>query len=174
MSLSAAEAKALAAWRSVPRKIRRAAAGLTARGLARRGGAEGWTIGETVHHLVEANVVMSNILLSAMARPGRRYDWSWVVPDRLWMTRMRYDRTPIGPALDLLEALVSHVIALLRSSPGAMKRPVRLYAGPGRRLERRTVRQLLEAECGHAADHLRDIAAAKRRAREGTPLRRST
>lgn len=168
MSLSAGEAKTLRAWRSVPRKIRRAVAGLSPRDLARRCGSEGWTIRETVHHLVEANLVMSNILLSALARPGRRYDWSWVVPDRMWMRRMQYDRAPVEPALALLEAMGAYVDGLLRGSPGTMKRHVRLFAGPGRKLERRTVRQLLEEQCEHARDHLRDIVSGSTRA-GGTP-----
>ncbi len=161
MGLTAAQKRTLRDWASVPRMIRRAVAGIPARELARRGGAEGWTVRETVHHLVEANLVMSNILLSAMARPGRRYDWSWVVPDRRWMRQMGYERAPVGPALDLLEALVAHICSLLGSSPGSLDRSVRLFAGPGRKLERRTIRQLLEEQCEHARDHLRDIAAAK-------------
>ena len=150
--------KALAAWASIPRDIRKGIAGLTNRDLNSRGGSEGWSIREYAHHLVEANLVASNIILAALGRPGTTYDWSWVIPDRKWMNRLGYDRAPLAPALALLEALCAHVAGLARGVPGGMKRSVRLLDSPGARTHRKTVRQVLDDECKHARHHLRDIA----------------
>ena len=150
--------KALAAWASIPRDIRRAIAGLSNRDLKARGGSEDWSIQEYAHHLVEANLVASNIILAALGSPGCTYDWSWVIPDRKWMKRLGYDRVPLEPALELLEALCAHVVGLARGAPGSMKRSVRLLDSPGARLRRRTLKQVLEDESEHARHHLRDIA----------------
>jgi hypothetical protein len=152
------QAKALAAWASIPRDIRRAIAGLSRRDLKARGGSEGWSIQEYAHHLVEANLVASNIILAALGRPGCTYDWSWVIPDRQWMKRLRYDKAPLEPAIKLLEALCAHVAGIAGGAPGSPKRSVRLLDSPGARLRRRTVRQVLDDECEHARHHLRDIA----------------
>jgi len=153
-----AQARALAAWASIPRDIRRATKGLSDRDLKARGGSEGWSIQEYAHHLVEANLIASNIILAALGRPGSTYDWSWVIPDRKWMKRLGYDRAPLGPALELLEALCAHVTGLARGAPGSMKQSVRLIDSPGARPRRRTVRQVLDDEREHARHHLRDIA----------------
>jgi hypothetical protein len=156
-----AQPKALAAWASIPRDIRRATKGLSDRDLKARGGSEGWSIQEYAHHLVEANLIASNIILAALGRPGSMYDWSWVIPDRKWMKRLGYDRAPLDPALELLDALCAHVAGLARSAPGNMRRSVRLLGSPGARPRRRTVRQVLDDEREHARHHLRDIAETR-------------
>jgi hypothetical protein len=162
MKRSSGRAGIVGGWASIPRRIRRAISGLSRRDLDRRGGSEGWSIREYVHHLVEANLVASNIVLAALGRPGCRYDWSWVLPDARWMKRLGYDRAPVGPALALLEALCAHVAGVVRTAPGALRKHVRLLDAPGARLRRRTVARLLADECDHAAHHLRDVADTRR------------
>jgi hypothetical protein len=54
MSGSAEPAEALRGWLTIPAKLRKALEGLAEEDLDLRGGAEGWSIRETVHHLVEA------------------------------------------------------------------------------------------------------------------------
>jgi hypothetical protein len=81
-----------------------------------------------------------------------------MVPDDAWMKRLGYRRLPVDPALRLLEALAVHLSALLRGSPGAMRRTVRLRGSAA--VERRTVEELLREECEHADQHLGDIRAA--------------
>jgi len=152
---------ALAAWVSIPRDIRRAIAGLSNRDLKARGGSEGWSIQEYAHHLVEANLVASNIVLAALGRPGCTYDWSWVIPDGQWMKRLGYDRVPLEPAIRLLEALAAPVVGIAPGA-GSMNRSVKLLDSPGARLRRRTSRQVLDDEREHARHHLRDIADTRK------------
>lgn len=152
----------LRAWASTPKRIRRAVSGLSARDLDFRSGSEGWSIREYAHHLVEANLVASNIVLAALGKPGCKYDWSWMMPNARWMKRLGYDRAPIQPALELLEALCSHVAGVVRSAPGGLRRHVRLLDAPGAKLRRRTVEQVLADECEHVDHHLRDIAATEK------------
>ena len=154
----------IAAWASIPRRIRRSVSGLTPRQLAFRGGSEDWTIRQYAHHLVEANLVASTIILAALGRPGARYDWSWLVPDEDWMKRLGYETAPLDPALALLDALCVHVAGVLRNAPGGMSRHIRLQ-GTGARPIRRTVRQLLDEEREHARHHLEDISNVLRSAR---------
>ncbi len=152
----------LRAWASIPRKIRRAIAGLSARDLMLRGGSEGWSIREYVHHLVEANLVASTSVLAALGKPGCKFDWSWVTPNTQWMKRLGYDRAPLEPALKLFETLCSHVVGVARRVPGGMKRHVKLIDAPGAKLRRRTLRQVLDDECEHAQHHLRDVSDTRK------------
>lgn len=146
-------------WVSIPRRIRRAVSGLSARELSLRGGSEGWTIREYAHHLVEANIVASSIIIAALGAPGSRYDWSWLMPGEGWMKRLRYDKAPLEPAIRLLDALCAHVAGIVRNAPRGMSSHVKLVVT--RRATRRTVKEILDEECEHARHHLRDIAGIK-------------
>jgi hypothetical protein len=143
-------------------EIRKSIAGLSARELSWRGGSAGWSIREYVHHLVEANLVASTIVLAALGSPGCEFDWSWMMPDERWMKGLRYDRSSVEPALVLLESLGAHVGGLVRTLPDAMRRHVRLVGTRGGRSRRRSVAQVLGDECAHVRQHLRDIAETKR------------
>jgi len=147
-------------WVSIPRRIRRAVSGLSARELRLRGGSEGWMVREYVHHLVEANLVAASIIVAALGSPGSRYDWSWLYPDEKWMKRLRYDTAPLKPAIGLLDALCVHIAGLVTNTRGGMSRHARLVGTSGR-AHRRTVRQILAEECEHARHHLRDIGTVK-------------
>jgi hypothetical protein len=149
-------------WASIPRRIRGAVSGLSARDLGLRGGSEGWSIREYVHHLVEANLVASNIVLAALGKPGCAYDWSWVMPDAGWMKRLGYDRMPIEPALRMLEHLCAHVATVVRVAPGGLAGKVRLVDAPGAKPYGRTIQQILEEECEHAQRHLHDVAQTRK------------
>jgi hypothetical protein len=151
----------LAEWASIPRRLRRAVSGLSARDLKARGGSEGWSIQQYAHHLVEANLIASNIVLAALGKPGCRFDWSWLMPDKRWIKRLGYDQVPLEPAIKLLESLCSHVAGVADRTRGSMTRQVRLVGSPGRRPNRRTLRQIFKDECEHAEHHLRDIASTK-------------
>jgi hypothetical protein len=143
-------------------RIEEAIRGLPVRALDRRGGSEGWSIREYVHHLVEANLVASNIVLAALATNGKTsYDWSWVWPSAEWMRRVGYTTAPIRPALALLRALGRHFADLLGSTEDGLERGVRLLDAPGAALYTRTVRQVLAEQVEHARTHLRDIAATR-------------
>jgi hypothetical protein len=161
-------------WLEIPTRIEDAIPGLPVRALDLRGGSEGWSIREYVHHLVEANLVASNIVLAALATNGKiRYDWSWVWPSAAWMQRVGYTTAAIRPALALLRALGRHFAALLRGGEDALARSVRLLDAPGAVPYRRTVRRVLAEEVQHANKHLRDIAKARAAHRAGRSGRRS-
>ncbi|HKB71174.1 MAG TPA: hypothetical protein VKH46_10055 [Thermoanaerobaculia bacterium] len=153
----------LARWTAIPGKLRRAIAPLSRRELAARGGSEGWSVTEYVHHLVEANLVASSIVLAALGNPGCDYDWSWLVPDAGWTKRLGYRRLPVDPAIRLLEALCAHVGGVLRGAPGGMRRLVRLRGSES--VSRKTVEGVLREECDHAELHLRDLRAAAAKVR---------
>jgi hypothetical protein len=151
-------AATLARWGRIPERLRRAVAGASRRELASRGGGDGRTAAEYVHHLVEANLVAASIVLAAVGSPGSEYDWSWLVPDESWMKRLGYARLPVEPAIRLLDALCAHLSSVLRGSPGSLRRVVRLRGTSG--IERSTVERVLADEWEHAEQHLRDIRAA--------------
>lgn len=148
----------LRAWLRIPGDIEKALVGLDEQGLDLRGGPEGWSIRETAHHLVEANLVASTIVIAGLARSGCLYDWSWVTPDAAWMRRVGYTKAPIAPALEALRALGAHVAGLIGGTPGGLRRRIRLLDEKGAKPRARTVGQVLAEEVEHAAGHLGEVA----------------
>ncbi len=154
-------AQVVEAWMRIADEIQRAIEGLSDAALDLRGGQEGWSIRENVHHLVEANLVASNIVLAALATNGGVFDWSWVNPDVAWMRRVGYDKAPIGPALETLRALGRHIAGLVAAAPDGLQRQVRLLDAPGAALYSKTVEGVLHQEVEHIGGHLADVARTR-------------
>jgi hypothetical protein len=154
-------AEALQAWLSIGPQIARAIEGLPEQALAHRGGPDGFSIRETVHHLVEANLVAATIMIAALGRSGCTYDWSWLFPDVAWAGRAGYTNAPVEPALDTLAALGRHVSGLITASPDGYEREVRLVDAPGAEPYTRTVQEVLSQEVEHARGHLASLAETR-------------
>jgi hypothetical protein len=147
----------LAAWNRVPRTIDNAIRGLKEKDLDLRCGSEGWSIRETVHHLVEANLVASNIIIAALAMNGYNYDWTWVNPSKAWMRRVGYGTAPVEPAIETLRALCLYISGLVAAKPGALTCKVKLNDTPGAARYVMTVEKILWQEVTHAEEHLQDV-----------------
>lgn len=153
-------AETLRAWLTIPRDIEKALEGLPEDGLDLRDG-DGLSIRETVHHLVEANLVASNIMIAALATNGCIYDWSWVNPNASWMQRVGYTTAPVRPALETLRALCEHIAGLIKASSDGFARKVQLLDAPGAALYTKTIEGVLRQEIEHAEEHLRGVARAR-------------
>ena len=161
MAIQTEPAAALRAWLAIPETIEMAIDGLSEADLDLRGGADSWSIREFVHHLVEANLVASNIIIAALAKSGCIYDWSWVWPDSAWNQRVGYNTAPVRPALETLRALCEHIAGLIRTTPDGFLRQVQLLDAPGAKLYTKTVADILVQEIEHADEHLRTVAETK-------------
>ncbi len=150
---------ALVAWGRISHRLRRALRGLSDADLARRGGDEGWSAREIAHHIVEANLIASTMLIAALARDGGNFDWTWVWPNREWLRRVGYDRVELAPALATLRALCGYLSALIATQPDALTRSVRLNDKPGGKRYAMSVEQILWQEVRHAETHLAEIRA---------------
>jgi hypothetical protein len=157
------DSRALRSWLAVSEEIRKAIEGLREKDLDLRGGADGWSIRETVHHLIESNLIASNIMIAALSESGCVYDWSWVQPDRQWMERLAYTTAPIGPGLAALRALCKHFAELIMAIPAGLEREVRLLDAPGATPYSKAVGELVSEQVEHVEGHLgtvREIRAA--------------
>ncbi len=155
----------LARWMAIAGQLKSVVRGLPSARLDARAGSDRMSIRETVHHLVEANLVVSNIVIAALANSGSTYDWTWVNPGGSWMSRLGYSKAPIGPAISTLESLTRHFAALFSVVDDGLTRTVKLYDSPGAPHYTKTVGQLLLDEVNHAREHL--DALPPRRGRSG-------
>ena len=148
-------------WQAIPAKIRAAIDGLAEEALDLRGGPDGLSIREAVHHLVEANLVAATIVIAALGKSGCTFDWSWLFPDAAWARRVGYDKAPVGPALAVLAALTAHLAGVIAGGDDRLDREVRLLDAPGAETYTRTVREVLRTEVEHAAEHLNTVAETR-------------
>ena len=158
---SAADSATLEAWRRMPADVERAVAGLSESELDLRDGADTLSIREIVHHLVESNLVASNIVIAALAKSGSVFDWSWVTPGGTWFERLGYSRVPVAPALAALRAICEHLAAVVGASADGLSREVQLLDAPGAKLYPRSVAGVLRQEVDHAREHLGEVARTR-------------
>ena len=157
MKKTTTDEELISEWKTIPTRIRKSIRGLSEEDLNVKGGSEGWTIRETVHHLVEANLVASNMIIAALAVDGCDYDWTWVNPDKAWMRRVGYDTADIDLAIKALLALSRHISALLAANTRTLARTVKLNDAPGRPRYVASIRKILCDEVEHAKEHLGEI-----------------
>ncbi len=156
------ELEALAAWSAIPNRIRKCIRGLSDTDLDLKRGSDGWSIRENVHHLVEANLVASNMIIAALATNGCDFDWTWVNPNKSWLRRVGYDKADVRLSIKALSALNLHIGALIAAQPDGLKRKVKLNDAPGEPRYVMTIEKILRQEVEHAEDHLGDVAAVRR------------
>jgi hypothetical protein len=108
----------------------------------------------TVHHLLEANLVASNMILAALGADGYEFDWSWLMPDEGWVARLGYEQVAAEPALELFRSLTKYFAALLGRDPSLLQRTIRLRNSGDSEPYSITVAEILDREVDHAREHL--------------------
>jgi DinB superfamily len=156
-----ARVEGVEAWAKIPADIRKSIRGLSGTDLDRRGGSEGWSIREYVHHVVEANMVASTMVIAALANNGGEFDWTWVNPNEAWMKRVGYDKADVRAALRVLATLCDYIAGIVAAQPGMLERYVRLNDSPGAKRYNATVEKILKDEREHANHHLADIRVTR-------------
>jgi hypothetical protein len=157
MSDERASVQPLSEWLQVSRSLEIALEGLTEEDLNLRGGPDGWSIRETVHHVVESNLVACTIVIAAVGTGSYTYDCSWLNPDRAWMERLGYSRAAVVPAIEALSAACRYGAALLSAAPDGLRCEVKLLGAPGTEPYQMTVEQMIRLEVEHAGHHLQEV-----------------
>lgn len=145
-----------AAYLDGGRLIREALAGLSEADLDLARAPGKWTIRQLALHMVDSNLAPLFRLTMALAEPGREWAGNFYNQD-LWADRLAYARRPLEPALEYLEALREHVVAMLDHLPAdAWERHT--LRGPARA----TVRQAVELNAFHVRHHVKQVWATRR------------
>ena len=157
MEQAAGVEKLLRSWRKIPRQVEKTVRGVSKEELESRKGRKYMSIHETVHHVVEANIVAASMIIAAIGKDGATYDWTWLYPNADWIKRLGYAKAPIKPAIKMLDCMNEHIANLVRVNPKVLKRKVTLRDSPDSELYTMTVEQLMDHEVSHAIDHLKEV-----------------
>ena len=108
----------------------------------------------TVHHLLEANLVASNMIIAALGTDEYEFDWVWLIPDEQWNARLGYADVDVEPAIELFRALAKYISALLSRDPALMQRRIRLRDSDSSEPYAISIEGILAQEIEHAREHL--------------------
>lgn len=151
---------AIAVYVQIPGKITSAIARIPANKLDAQGEKSGMSLRETVHHLVEANIVAASMMIAALGAEKATYDWSWLWPGRDWCDRMKYNEVPLDGSVTTLTGLIQHIANMIRVRDDAASRKVSVHDTPGATPYFMTVAQIIDHEGKHADEHLGEVMNA--------------
>lgn len=158
-SLPISDEEILSLYRSGPKRLDLAIAGLVDGDLDLERAPGKWSIRQIVHHLVDSDLATFQVIRMALALPGRQITTDLWDPDD-WMVGLDCARRPIGPAVALFSAARAWVQEAVAHLPGALDRAVSWPSGYTAQ-----VRDLLRQVGGHALHHLIQIEETRRKYR---------
>jgi hypothetical protein len=148
----------IANYGNCPSQLEAALLGLSEINLDLRTSAEGWSIRDIVHHIADGDDMWKMFIKQAIGNPGSEFylNWYWQVPQDEWAKSWNYKERLIGPSLAMFRANRSHIVQLLRSTPGAMEKRLRVcWPKIGEREV--MVASILEGQTQHAIEHIAEI-----------------
>jgi hypothetical protein len=119
---------------------------------------DSWTIRQIVHHIVDGDDIWKICIKAALGNSEGLFSlqWYWDRPQTEWAENWHYANRSIKPSLALLRANRHHIVELVRQTPNAWEKSIRLK-WPDREEERITIGDVLEMHVRHAVGHINDI-----------------
>ena len=152
---------ALTAYEQIPAKIASAIARIPSDKLDSSGGTSEMSLRETIHHLVEANIVAASMMIAALGSAKATYDWSWLWPGRDWCDRMHYDAVPLDASVATLNGLVQHIANIVHLRDDAALLKVSVHDTPGATPYFLTIAQIIDKEAKHVDEHLGEMVITR-------------
>ena len=149
----------IANYGSCPSQLEAAILGLSERNLDIGKSTEDWTIRETIHHIADGDDMWKLFIKRAIGNPNGEYafDWYWQVPQDEWAKRWSYKERSIEPSLALFRANRSHIVQLLRHTPGALEKSLRVRWPTKLGEQEVKVALVVEGQTQHALAHIAEI-----------------
>jgi hypothetical protein len=157
--LSGQDEQLIADYGNCPSQLEAAIIGLSEVNLAMSKSAESWTIRETIHHIADGDDMWKLFIKRAIGNPEGEFlfDWYWQVPQDDWANSWHYKERAIEPSLALFRANRSHIVQLLRHTPGAMEKSLRVRWPTKIGEQAVKVRLVVKGQTQHVLDHIAEI-----------------
>ena len=150
----------IANYGTCPSQLEAAILGLSERHLDIPHSAESWTIRETIHHIADGDDLWKLFIKRAIGNPNGEYvfDWYWQVPQDEWAKRWHYKDRSIEPSLAMFRANRNHIVQLLRHTPGAMEKSLRVRWPTKLGDQEVKVASVVEGQTQHVLGHIAEIS----------------
>ena len=141
-----------------PNELEAAISGLAESNLDLRKSARSWTIREIIHHIADGDDLWKSFIKQAIGNPKGEYffDWYWEVPQDELAIRWNYKNRKIEPSLAMFRANRTHIVQLLRQTPGSMEKRLRVR-WPKIEEQEVSVAMVVEGQTQHVIDHIAEI-----------------
>jgi len=122
-----------------------------------------WTIRQIVHHIADGDDIWKTCIKACLGNSEGLFSlqWYWDKPQTEWAESWGYANRGIDSSLVLLRANRHHIAELVRQTPNAWEKSIRLK-WPDREEERITIRDVLEMQARHVFGHVNDILMIRR------------
>ena len=149
----------IANYGNCPSQLEAAVIGLSELNLDIGKNAESWTIRETIHHIADGDDLWKLFIKRAIGNPNGEYvfDWYWQVPQDEWAKRWHYEDRSIEPSLAMFRANRNHIVQLLRHTPGAMEKSLRIHWPTKLGEQEVKVASIVEGQTQHVLGHIAEI-----------------
>ena len=153
----------LAQYADGPAQLEAALIGLTESDLNLAQTTDTWTIRQIVHHIVDGDDIWKTCIKAALGNSEGLFSlqWYWDRPQTEWAETWGYANRRIEPSLVLLRANRHHIEELVRQTPNAWEKSIRLK-WPDTEEERITIGDVLEMQARHVIGHINDIQMIRR------------
>ncbi len=160
-STSSDRTATLADYVSGPGRLAQVIANLDEAALNIMPAADGWTIREIVHHIVDGDDLWSVGIKAAIGNPDGIFtlQWYWDVPQTTWAKKWRYADRDVRLSLELFKASRQCVAQLVEIEPEAWERSITIH-WEGHGNDRVSVAQMIASQARHALGHIAEIEAA--------------
>jgi hypothetical protein len=151
-------AATLALYADGPAQLEAVLMGLTESDLSLAPTSDSWTIRQIVHHLADGDDIWKICIKAALGNSEGLFSlqWYWDKPQIDWAESWKYADRSIEPSLALLRANRRHIVELVRQTPDAWEKSIRVK-WPDGEVERITVGEVLEMQARHVVGHINDI-----------------
>jgi hypothetical protein len=148
----------LALYADDPAQLEAALTGLTESDLNLALTGDAWTIRHIVHHIVDGDDLWKTCIKAALGNREGLFSlqWYWDKPQTEWAENWQYADRSLEPSLALLRANRHHIEELVRRTPNAWEKSVRLK-WPDTEEGRITIGAVLEMQARHIVGHINDI-----------------
>jgi hypothetical protein len=121
--------------------------------------ADGWSIREITHHIVDGDDMWKLFIKRAIGNPKGEhiFDWYWRVPQDEWARNWHYHERPIEPSLALFRANRGHIVQLLRHVPGALDKSLRVRWPTDLGEQEVRVALVVDGQTQHVLAHIAEI-----------------
>ena len=148
----------LALYANGPAQLEAVLMGLTESDLNLAQTGDSWTIRQIVHHVADGDDIWKTCIKAALGNSEGLFSlqWYWDKPQTEWAANWQYADRSLEPSLALLRANRHHIEELVRRTPNAWDKSIRLK-WPDTEEERITVGEVLEMQARHIVGHINDI-----------------
>lgn len=123
-----------------------------------------WSIREITHHVVDGDDLWKTFIKQALGNPGSEFilEWYWQKSQLEWGKHWNYQAREVEPSLALFQANRTHIAQLLRFSPEALDKTLRV-CWPKRGEQEVSVSWVVVGQTRHVQSHIADIRSIRER-----------